>query len=84
MGLDFPIKNTCFRRCFPSLQLLFQKLNERFRDTTEGLISAPRKKCVDILRLFSDRSETDPMFIKKGKYTLPGDKIAHEIGRAHV
>ena len=72
-------KNTCFRRCFPSLQLLFQKLNERFRDTAEGLISAPRKKCIDILRLFSDRSETDPTLIKKGEYPLPADKIAHAL-----
>lgn len=79
MGPDFPIKNTCFRRCFPSLQLLFQKLNERFRGTTEGLISAPRKRGVDILRLSSDRSETDPMLIKKGEYTLPGDIIAHAL-----
>lgn len=79
MGPDFPIKNTCFRRCFPSLQLLFQKLNERFRGTTEGLISAPRKRGIDILRLSSDWSETDPMLIKKGEYTLPGDIIAHAL-----
>ena len=79
MGPDFPIKNTCFRRCFSSFQFFFQKLYERFRDTAERLISAPRKKCVDILRLSSDRPETDSMFIKKGEYPLPGDKIAHAL-----